>query len=146
MRLRCANSLISFELREGRFVYKKKNIWGFKSIRIRLSAITYNKNFRKFSLFLFFTIRFTFKGVGKNESWLSDTHSQSFMGRFATLLTSSPKPPLPLPPPSVPGEKKRGYALVPNLVWWLYLVCMYPYSLVSTPSWTGMHPSSVTDT
>ena len=60
MRLRCANSLISFELRE--------KIWGFKSIRIRVSAITYNKNFRKFSLFLFFTIRFTFKGVGKNES------------------------------------------------------------------------------
>ena len=40
----------------------------------------------------FFTIRFTFKGVRKNENCVSDTHSQSFMGPLATLLTSPPLP------------------------------------------------------
>jgi len=81
---------------------RRKKRGGFKSIRIRVSSVTCNTNFL-FS-FLFSTLRFTFKGVRKNGSWLYDTHSQSFMGHFVTLLTPHP----------VPGKKKRGYGFIPN--------------------------------
>ena len=95
MRLRCANSLISVDSYKKYGVLKVSGFGCLPSLTIKIFL-----NF----LLAFFTIRFTFKGVRKNENCLSDTHSQSFMGPLATLLTSPLPPPLPT---CTGGEEER---------------------------------------